>query len=243
MDSARVAALHVRLARLACAEERWDDGLAQVNAARALLGARAQDRHSAPVDAVEAQLLEAHAPGRARQLAVRATDLAERSGPPDAACRAWRIRGALARQAPEGDDEAARCFGRMRTLADEHDVPLWRLHAALETAVQQWLFSGDPTELLRVGRHARRLGATTVRHAAGVRLALDQVLRGEYAAAWRVAGSPSGEGGGLMPAAGARRLAVIRVVGAGHQGRRGELDRALGSSGPWAAAPGHRCPR
>ncbi|WP_369372866.1 AAA family ATPase [Streptomyces sp. cg36] len=222
------ARLHARLAGLAHAEGRTVAGLAQVESGRRALGPQAQDRHTAALDAVEAQLV-GHAPLRAGRLAELATDKAERTRQPVVACRAWRIRGQLClRQDPR---EALRCFTRMHVLAQSHELPLWRMHATLQLAGLYWLMDGDRDALRRVRRQARYVGAPGVGTSADLMLALDHVLRGAYADAGRLTDAyrTSAEGAGLTRGD-ARGLAAVRAICAAHQGVRGPLEEFLDTS-------------
>ncbi|MEU6256941.1 AAA family ATPase [Streptomyces sp. NPDC047043] len=235
-----VARLHTRLAWLWHADGRPAVGLAHVDAGRCALGPEAEDRHTAALDAVEAELT-VHAPPTAGRLAEQATDKAERTGLPAVACRAWRVRGQLALQ--RGSQEASHCFTRMRTLAEAHELPLWRLHAMLQLAGQHWLVDGERNALLRVRRQAWHVGARAVRTSADLVLALDHVLRGEYAQARRLTDAyrareeqPGLTGGDVHV------LAAVRAISAAHQGRRDVLEEFLGASfgtgapcSPWAS--------
>jgi DNA-binding CsgD family transcriptional regulator/tetratricopeptide (TPR) repeat protein len=235
VDAVRVAALHTRLAWMCQADGREAHGLTHVDAALAVLGPQAEDRHTAQVDAVAAQLA-LDEPERAERLAVRAVHKAERAGLPAIAGRAWRVRGLLAQQ--RGSHEAAAYFARMQSLADAHELPLWRMHARLHLAGQEWLASGERTALTRVRRQARHLGTTAVRTTADLLLALDHVLRGEYAAAEyliavytaraRHPGLAGGEAG---------CLAAVRAVCAAHQGRSTAPEQPPDGSGNRAASP------
>ncbi|MHC3470048.1 ATP-binding protein [Streptomyces sp. 7R007] len=236
--SADVARLHVRLAWLSHADGRTAAGLAHVEAARGALGPEAGDRQGAALDAVTAQLT-LDAPERARGLAERAAEQAERGGRAVVACRAWRVRGQLALQQGRSA-EAARCFTRMRTLAERHELPLWQMHAMLQLAVHTWLSAGQREALLRVRRRARHLGARSVRTSADLLLALDHVLRGEYAAARRLTDAyRATQERSALGGADARCLTAVRAVAAAHQGRRDTLDGILADAGlrapsPWA---------
>lgn len=219
-----LATLHTRLAWLAVVGGRQADGLVQVNAALAALGPRAPDRDTAQVDAVAAHLL-AHSPESAEQLATQAAEKADRAGLPAVACAAWRIRGVLARQ--RGSDEATACFARVRTLADEHHLPQWRMHASLLLGEDEWLAGGETATLLRVREQSLRAGAIVVRHAVDARLALDHVLRGDFPAAERIAAECTAEAERLGLADNVRHQWMTRSVCAAHQGRRAELSRAM----------------
>ncbi|MGW2233877.1 AAA family ATPase [Streptomyces sp. NPDC001759] len=233
----QVARLHTRLAWLWHAHGQSTAALAQVRAGRCALGPAAEDRHTAGLDAVEAQLTIDTAPPTAARLAERATVKAERTGLPAAACRAWRVRGQLALR--RGSQEASYCFTRMRTLAEAHELPLWRMHAMLHLAAQRWLVDGERDALLRVRGQAREVGARAVRTRADLMLGLDHVLRGEYAQAQRLteAYRAREERSGLT-GEDAHCLAAVRAIGAAHQGRHAPLEALLdagGSPSSWAS--------
>ncbi|MFI1177256.1 helix-turn-helix transcriptional regulator [Streptomyces melanogenes] len=235
-----LARLHTRLAWLSQADGQPEVGLAHVDAARCALGPQAEDRHTAPLDAVEAQLT-VHAPPMAGRLAEQATDKAERAGLTVVACRAWRVRGQLALM--RGSQEASHCFTRMHTLADAHELPLWRMHAMLQLAGQHCLVDGERDALLRVRRQAGRIGARAVHTSADLILALDHVLRGEYPEARQLTDAyRAREEQPGFTGADARCLAAVRAIGAAHQGRRDMLEKHLGASlgagappSPWAS--------
>ncbi|WP_333771652.1 ATP-binding protein, partial [Streptomyces sp. IBSBF 2435] len=230
-EPSRLAGLHIRLARLAAAAGRRAEGRRQVQLAQAALGTGATDRDSAVLDTVAAWVLS-DSPREAELRAARAVATTERAGLPDARCRALTARGALAMR--HGSAEASHWLTRARTAALAHSLPLRRLEATYLLAEDEWLARGDRAALLNARGEADRLGAGFIAHIAGSRLALDHALRGEYAAADRLAADCAAEAERLGLRDSARYLLTVRAVCAGHQGRRAELD-LLG-------AESRRCP-
>ena len=124
--SARVAALHLGVARAAIAGGRWAEAAASVEIARGSAGA-----DTAPVDACAAQV----AVGRGRlaqadELARAALAAAEAGGLPEVACEALEVIGRVARQSDL--DAAQRAFTHAATIAGAHGLRLWHARALHE---------------------------------------------------------------------------------------------------------------
>ncbi|RKT56487.1 ATP-binding protein [Saccharothrix australiensis] len=228
LDRIRRAELHTGLARVAWLAGRCSEGMAQVDAARALLGPD-DDAHHARVDAVAAFLtLDAQRPDRiasAEVLARKAAEAARRAALPQVGCEAWQLLGILARERDLG--EAADHFTRARQLAEEHRLPIQRTYAAVRLAGIDWLAEGSSERLVEAREEALRVGAITVAYNVDAILGLDAVLRGQYAAAEeRLA--RCGEGTRRLHLD-AMTLYVLmaQATAAAHRGRRSELDAAL----------------
>ena len=229
LDPARLATLHLRLAWVAYNADRTADGMAQVAAARALIGPDAGDAATAEPDAVEAALTVA-AFGEARfdeaeALAHRAGLAAERAALPMIACQAWYVVGTVARERDLA--EAARYFDRVRTLAQQHRLAIWRLYALCSLAGNEWLDRADTTLLRETEQEALRAGAITIAHNMEAVQGLDAVLRGDFT----VAADRLRE-----CLASVRRLRLVFMERyarmalatlAAHQGHRAEMDRQL----------------
>ncbi|WP_367137523.1 AAA family ATPase [Saccharothrix sp. HUAS TT1] len=229
LSRVRRGELHTTFAQVANVAGRWNDSMAHVEAARALLGPDADDEHTARLDAVAAlTTLHVELPDRiasAEFLARRAADAAKRVPLPQVGCEAWQLLGVLARERDLG--EAAECFRHARDLAEEHGLPIQRLYAVSRQAGLDWLADGVATELVEAREEALRLGAISVAYGAESILGLDAVLRGEYdAAAGRLA----------RIVADTRRLQLehltlyglmAQATAAAHQGRRAEMDAAI----------------
>ncbi|MGC9665109.1 AAA family ATPase [Planosporangium sp. 12N6] len=231
----RRAALHTRLAWAAVIAGRWADGSAQIRAARRLLGPDAPAELVAPVDAVAAY----HAveqPGRdrlhvAESLARRAAAVADAVPLPVVSCQAWQLIGTLAR----GRDlaEATACFERVRLIAQEHTLPLWQLHALVRLGGNDALADDDTTRLEQARQEALRVGSVPASCDTEAILAMQSVLRGEFAAAtaqidhcWTTAER-------LRLTDIVQYLLLTRAMLGAHQGRRREMDRALADFRRW----------
>jgi DNA-binding CsgD family transcriptional regulator len=124
--SARVAALHLGIARAAIAGARWAEAAASIEIARGSTGAE-----TAQVDACAAQVAVGRGElGQAEDLARAALQAAGRAGLPEVACEAWEVIGRVARQ--RDLDQAEQAFGQAATVADAHGLQLWRLRALHE---------------------------------------------------------------------------------------------------------------
>jgi DNA-binding CsgD family transcriptional regulator len=129
--SARVANLHLRIARAAIAGGRWAEAAASVEVARGAGGDDAALADAALADACAAQV--AIGTGRldaADQLARAALRAAERAELPEVACEALEVIGRVARQRDLAAAELA--FARAATVARAHGLQLWHLRALHE---------------------------------------------------------------------------------------------------------------
>jgi DNA-binding CsgD family transcriptional regulator len=124
--SARVAALHLGIARAAIAGARWAEAAASIEVARESAGA-----DMAQVDACAAQVAVGQGDlERASQLATAALAVAESRGLPEVACEALEVSGRVARQ--RDLDAAERAFAQAEVLARAHGLRLWELRALHE---------------------------------------------------------------------------------------------------------------
>ena len=124
--SARVAALHLGIARAAIAGGRWAEAAASVEIARRSAGADAPQ-----VDACAAQVAVGRGElGRAGELARAALGAAEGGGQAEVACEALEVIGRVARQSDL--DAAERAFTRAATVASAHGLRLWHARALHE---------------------------------------------------------------------------------------------------------------
>lgn len=229
LAATRRAALHVRLAWVAHIAGRWADGLAQVAVARKLLGSDAADEDTAPLDAVDADLA-LEAPGAQRKqeaefLARRAVAAAERASLPTIACQAWLVIGAVARERNVAESTA--CYDRVREIAEQHQLPMWRVHGLVRAAGNAWLAESDMDGLLRAGREARRVGAITMGQIVDATIALHLVLCGDFVAAVPVIDECLVAARRMQLELVARHLLMSRATLAAHQGRRREMEAAL----------------
>jgi DNA-binding CsgD family transcriptional regulator len=235
LDSRRRAALHTRIAWAAYVAGRIPEGVAQLAAARELLGPDATAEHLAPVDVVAAYLA-LEQPGRdriqlAEALARRTATVAEQIPLPAVACQAWQLVGVLVRSL---DLRAStECFERANRIAQEHQLAVWRIYAQVRLGGNDVLYDADLGRLLQARDDAVRTGAVTVAYEAEANLAMQHVLRGEFDGA---------TDGVARCLANARQSNLIdlgqyalltRAVLAAHRGRRREMDQALREFGAW----------
>jgi DNA-binding CsgD family transcriptional regulator len=228
LDAARRAGLHVRLAWVAKIAGRPAAGLAQVDAARALLGPDPADEDAAPLDAVAADLAM-ELPGTDRErdagkLARRAVAAAERAQLPATACQAWLTIGTVAREQDLAESTA--CFDRSRQLAEEHRLPIWRIYALVELARNDWLSNGDIAGMERVRDEALRVGAITIGHVVDASIAMHTVMCGRFAEAAELADTCWAAATRLRLDYVAMYSQLTKAVLAAHRGRRRELSEA-----------------
>jgi len=152
VPSARVAALHLGIARAAIAGARWAEAAASIEVARESGADAAQaDACAAQVAVGRGHLAEADV------LARSALREAERAGRPDVACEALEVIGRVARQR---DLEAAeRAFARAADLASANGLRLWRLRALHELGTIDQLRTESVDRLLEARELAVAQGA------------------------------------------------------------------------------------
>lgn len=225
----RTAGLHAQLAWAANLAGRVEDGLAQVRAARSLLGSRADPARHAALDAVEASLLLGGSGRdngrRAETLAADALRVAEREGLPDVACQSLQVLGAVVRD--RSLPEAESLLERAREWTEQHDLPLWRTHALMRLGVHRMVTDGDGHTLELARAEAGHTGATAVHCLVTSLVALHQVLSAEFDAARDALADATTTVARL-------RLPDLAVHGhlghailAGHRADREAMDRAL----------------
>ncbi|HEY8979423.1 MAG TPA: AAA family ATPase, partial [Streptomyces sp.] len=236
----RRAVLHAQLAEATASTGRLTDALRHLDVARRLLGACPAAAHSAPVDLASARVeLSRPAPDRLRTAAGyarRAVDAAERADLPDVLGGALLVLGRLA---SEHDEEAY--AARAGALADLHRLPDLRVHADVRLAHSALRRDGQPAGLEEARRRALRLRVLPLAHETGCVLALEQVRRGEFeAAGLRIREElAAATRSGLRPAVAMLRL--TEAVRFAHQGRRADMEEALGRLAPCVDdAPGVR---
>lgn len=225
----RRAELHTRLAWTLTVAGRTEDALAQVGAARGLLGPDAAPVDRAPIDVVAAHLtLDLPGAGRlaeAEELARRAATVAEDAPLPVVACQAWQLLGALTRH--RDPDEATACLVRARTLAVRHGLPIWEIHALIRLGNDDALRDGGLQRLEQARDQASRVGAVTARYQAEASLALHSVLRGELGVADGLVGRVLAATTRLQLLETAEYVRLVRVVATGHRGDRRAMDEAV----------------
>jgi DNA-binding CsgD family transcriptional regulator len=241
----RRAELHTHLAWAATVAGRTDDGLAQVEVARALLGPDASTEDVAPIDVVAAHLvLDVAGPDQlavAESLARQAAKVAEAVPLPVVACQAWQLLGGITRHRDPG--EATACLERARSLAVRHGLPIWEIHALIRLGNDDALRAGDISRLERARDQAARVGAVTAKYQAQASIALHSVLHGEHAAAGSLTARVLAETTRLKLLETTQYVLLTRAVLAGHRGNRRELDSALDEFTRWGGDLGQHAPR
>ncbi len=227
----RMAEAHLAKARAAATGGRSELGLAEVGAARELVGTTAGPHISAPLDAVAARLVLS---GRGTDRLDRAADLAARAidaatatdgAQPAVACEALEVLGRCTRQTDIGAAEEH--FAHALRIAERHGLTVWRIRAMMELGVITKLRFSDPVRLQQAREAALGAGALVTACWADLQLATVHLVRAEYDEA-------TGCAQRVVDTATRLRLPALRVLAmgslagiAGAQGRRAEMERAL----------------
>lgn len=235
LDPRRRARLHTRLAWAAQVAGPGPNSLAQINAARTLLGPDADEADTAPVDVVEAHLV-LDVPGqgqleKAEQLARRAAEVADRVPLPVVACQAWQLLGALQRS--KDPAAATACLERARATAVRHDLPIWEIHALVRLGNDDALRDGYLDRLEQARTQATLVGAVTARYQAEQSIALYTILEGDFAAAEALVDQVFEGSSRLKLVENVHYVLVVRAILAGHRGHRKEMDEALATFRRW----------
>jgi DNA-binding NarL/FixJ family response regulator len=174
---ADAADIYVQLARAAIAATRWPVASAHLEAARRLDDAGPQPGRRALIDVLAAELaLAADDLGQAGQLAEAALGLA--AATPEVRCQALEILGRIARLR---DLSAARdAFERALAVAEEADLPVWKLRVLQELGTIDLLDHGGTELLSRARRTAAELGAFATAAELDLQLAAGGDFRFEF---------------------------------------------------------------
>jgi DNA-binding CsgD family transcriptional regulator/tetratricopeptide (TPR) repeat protein len=235
LDPRRRARLHTRLAWAAQVAGPGPDSLAQITAARTLLGPDADEADTAPLDVVEAHLV-LDMPGqgqidKAVALARRAAEVADRVPLPVVACQAWQLLGALQRS--KDPAEATACLERARATAVRHDLTIWEIHALVRLGNDDALRDGRLDRLEQARTQATMAGAVTARYQAEQSIALYTVLEGDFATAETLVDQVFAAAARLKLVECVHYVLLVRAILAGHRGRRKEMDEALAAFRHW----------
>ncbi|WP_433528262.1 AAA family ATPase [Micromonospora sp. CA-263727] len=228
LDQRRRSACHTRLAWAAMIGGRPDSAMAQVQAARALLGADPDPAAAARVDAVEAHLMLDQQGGgyaAAEALARRAVTVAEAVPLPDVACQVWQLLGAVVRVRDPAEGTA--CLERARAIAVRHRLPIAEADVLVRLGNDDALHDGTLDRLTLARDTARRLGVVTVGYQAESSIALHLVLMGRYAEAERLIDNILPDTRRLTLLETTQYLLLSRAILAAHQGRRRPMEEAL----------------
>ncbi|MFF4942689.1 AAA family ATPase [Streptomyces rubiginosohelvolus] len=229
LPAASRAGLHARLAELSLLTGRLAAAARHLDTAHWLLGGEPADADTAVVDLAAAHAqLHRLAPERLRtaaELAERARAAARRAEQPALACRALLL---LARLAEEQAESAARArLEEARTLARAHRLPVLRLAAEAELARLAADRDGHLPPLVHAHREAARRGVPALAQHLGLALALEQIRRGEFAAAGKWIRAATVEAERLCLKGALAELRMAEAVRLAHQGRRVELEHIL----------------
>ncbi|MGV9293617.1 helix-turn-helix transcriptional regulator [Amycolatopsis sp. NPDC003676] len=221
----------VRMAWAAQVAGRWEDGVRQVAAARALLPPEASEADTAVIDVVDAYLTscrtgaDADHVSRSEALARRAIRGVDPDGDPETACKAWYAIGfsTRGRSLAESDE------GYRRTLAlgTEHQLTTWRNHGLIGLGANAWLAEGDASALEYAYRETLRSGCITLASNVYANLAYAAVLRADYDQAEQILTASLAECGRLRLHSVIRYALMLRAVLAAHRGRCQEMRAAL----------------
>ena len=239
------ARLHTQLAWAAVVAGRSADGMAQIGIARKLLGPGAADRDTIPIDVVEAHLI-LDIPGTgpvqtAESLARRAADRAEAMNLPAVACQAWQLLGAVCRS--RDPDEATACLERAWQIAVRHHLRIEEIHALIRLGNDDALRDGGMDRLEQASREASQAGAVTAGYLADGSLALQAVLRGEFAVADTLLDEVLEATTRLRLVEITQYALTVRAVLEAHRGMRREMDAALADLREWGGDVAQNVPR
>ncbi|HEX6358835.1 ATP-binding protein [Actinophytocola sp.] len=235
LDPTRRARLHTRLAWAAQVAGPGPNSLAQITAARTLLGPDANEADTAPLDVVEAHLtLDLPGPAqidKAEHLARRAADVADRVPLPVVACQAWQLLGALLRA--KDPVEATACLERARATAVRHDLPIWEIHALVRLGNDDALRDAGLDRLEQARTQASLVGAVTARYQAEQSIALYSVLAGDFPTADTLTEQVYAAAARLKLVENVHYVLVVRAILAAHRARRRDMDEALTAFRQW----------
>ncbi|MGW4892549.1 AAA family ATPase [Kitasatospora sp. NPDC004240] len=225
--------LHTRLAWAAVMAERTTEAVGQVAAARALLGPDPRPEQDAALAVIEGHLdlLPGQSSGgraglaETERIARHAAEVAERAGRPVLACQAWQLLALLARE--RGFDAADECLERMLAVAETHALPVWRVEALLRLGANAFMRTGDGTRLAQAREAAQGLGAIVLTQTLDGLLAMNAVLRGEWATARGIVDRCLDATARLRNLAAHRYLLLASATLAAHQGNGRETAERL----------------
>ncbi|HEX4833573.1 MAG TPA: AAA family ATPase [Trebonia sp.] len=245
LDPGARAHLHTRLAWAAAVAGRSAEGAEQVSIARGLLGPDAPDADVAPLDVVAAHLaLDVPGPGQVQEadrLARRAAAAAQAAGLPAVACQAWQLLGALSRTRNPG--EATECLERALRIAVDNDLPIEEIHTLVRLGNDDALRDASTTRLEQARAEATRVGAVTSRYQAEASLALQAILRADFAEAESLIAQVLTATTRLRLLETTRYTLLLKSILGAHRGRRREMAAALAELRHWEGDHPQHAPR
>ncbi|PYC87460.1 LuxR family transcriptional regulator [Streptomyces tateyamensis] len=231
-DVDRLVAVHTRLAWAAVTAERTQEAASQAAAVRELLGDRATPEQRAALAVVEAELALLPGPGErserlaeSERLARLAVETAQRIPLPVVACQALQLLAVLARD--RDFDEADAHLERMLAIAEQHDLPSWRVEALQRLGVNASMRTGTPELLEHARQAALRIGAVVLTQNTDAVLAMNAVLCAQWATARETADRALAATARLRNLTAHRYLLLTEATLAAHQGRRRGMEQAL----------------
>ncbi|SFF66258.1 regulatory protein, luxR family [Actinacidiphila alni] len=255
LDAGRAAGLQARIAWAAVTAGRYEDAAARVRQVRQLLrlvpdgdGPSVRAALGPAVKMVEAHLVLSgtleHDGDRtleAERLAEQAAAGAERAGLPEIACQAWQLLAVLARR--HGFEQADSYLEKCLVLANEHRLTAWQLDTLMWLGVNDFMCTGSSTRLERAHRAALGHGALALMYRAEAAMAMQQVLRGDYAGARELADRCAEGTARLRDADNHQFVLLTRVALAAHQGRRRQMERELAEFRRWGGEQSLQSPQ
>lgn len=235
LPARRRARLHTRLAWTAMVAGQLTDALGQVRIARELLGPTPAPEDEAPIDIVAAHLA-LDTPGKdqlevAETLTRRAATVGAAVPLPVVACQAWQLLGALVRHRDPA--EATRCLERARSIAAEHDLPIWEVHSLIRLGNDDALLHGALDRLEQARERARQAGAVTARQQAEASIALHLIMRGAYDQAQDLIDQVLTATTRLKLMETTQYTLLLRAVLAAHRGQRTQMRDAFTEFQRW----------
>ncbi|GAB1510101.1 helix-turn-helix transcriptional regulator [Actinophytocola sp. KF-1] len=229
LEPKRRARLHTRLAWAAVVAGQPAQSMAQLDAARALLGPEASPEDTAPVDVVAAHLaLDLGGQEQfdaAEAIARKVAVVAEAVPLPVVACQALQLLGAVVRAR---DPAAATAYlERAHAVAVQHDLPIWVIHALVRLGNDDALREADTTRVEQAREQAARVGAVSARYLAETVIATHTVLSGDFATAGTLLDQVIDAAGRLRLRDTLHQALLARAMLAAHRGRRRDMDRVL----------------
>jgi DNA-binding CsgD family transcriptional regulator len=234
LPAGRRAILHSQFANVAHLAGDQAGALEQITTARGLLGSHPAPAESAQVDVIGAYIeLGRPNPDRlevAAALAERAVKAAEEAGLPIVICDALQMLGYLVRERDE--DQANRLFEEARKVADNNDLPNFRVYSEVFLAIALCLRTGRIDALREARDNALHIGALPIAFETTSVLALQLIQHGDFDAARQELDEGLRTAIRLKLGRALPFFRLARGIGAAHQGDRAGMEDALAALTP-----------
>jgi DNA-binding CsgD family transcriptional regulator/tetratricopeptide (TPR) repeat protein len=230
LSSGRQAVLHAKFANAAHMAGDQTAAVDHIVKARELLGAQPSPAESAQVDLVAAYIeVGRPSPERletATVLAERAAEAAEEADLPFVLCDALQLLGYLVRDRDQ--ERAIQLYEDARRVASANELHHYRVYSEIFLGVSQSLRTGGTEALRQAIDSALHIGALPMAYESVSVLALQLIQRCEFDEAGRqleesITNARRLKLGRAMPF-----LRLAQGIRAAHQGRRAEMEEALG---------------